>query len=154
MRYTTAINDYRTDAAMLMVFLGKPEWRTKYLKNHLLPFQHCLLDTGRAGIALIFWHRVKRLEGTVLLSPKVPLLWAATLRIGVEIAKYGGASESRFCHLNNVERVAWTGRWNVCARLLILWCFCREFCRAPSQLPFLQNSFRSGCNISLAFLFL
>jgi len=52
---------------------------------------------------------MKRLEGTVVLPPKVPLLCAVTLRIGVEISKYGGASESRFCRLNNVERVAWTG---------------------------------------------
>lgn len=149
------INDYHhTDAALLMVFLGKLEWRRKYLKNHLLPFQRCLLDTGRAGIALILWYRVKRFEGTVLLPPKVPLLWAVTLRIGVEISKYGGTSQSRFCHLNNVERVAWTGRWKVCARLMILWWFCHEFCRAPSQLPFLQNGFHSGRNISLAFLFL
>lgn len=37
MRYVTVTNDYHTDAALLMVFLGKFEWRTDYLKNHLLP---------------------------------------------------------------------------------------------------------------------
>lgn len=113
---TWLINNYHTDATLLMVFLGKLEWRTKYLRNHLLPFQHCVLDTRRAGFALTLWYHVKRLEGAVLLPPKVPLLGAVTLRIGVEISKYGGASESRFCYLNNVERMAWTGRWQACAK--------------------------------------
>lgn len=63
------------------------------------------------------------------------------LRIGVEISKYGGASESRFCYLNNVERVAWTSRWQACAKTCDIFAIdfamrhlSSLFCRAASTL--------------------